>query len=71
MNAHQNLAIQALGNMRGDDLYRTQCAFRRMTPEQMQEQHGESGRTRAEILAAYEENEATIAKAIEWVKGAE
>ena len=38
-----------------DNLYRAQAAFRYMTPEEMSKQHGQSGRTRADILREYEE----------------
>lgn len=48
---------RALGNYRGDDLYRARAAFRDMTPEKMAEEHGQSGRTRAEIIAEYEAHE--------------
>lgn len=67
MNAHQELAIQALQNMRGDDYSRAQRAFRDMTDEQMQQQHGESGRTRAEVLAGYEAEFRKVSAAIQWV----
>jgi hypothetical protein len=50
----KQLALSALESKRGDDLFRARNAFKNMTPKQMQEQHGESGRTRAEILAEYE-----------------
>lgn len=68
MNEHQKLAIQALGNMRGDDLCRARNAFKGCTPEQMGEQYGQSGKTRREILAEYEEHEERVNAAIQWVK---
>lgn len=68
MNTHQELAITALSVLRGDDTARARHAFARFTPEEMQEQHGRSGKTRAEILAEYEAYDAKVDAAIAWVK---
>jgi len=68
MNEHKELAIRALGNMMGDNTARARAVFRNCTPEQMQEQYGQSGQTRAQILAGYEEHDATVLAAINWVK---
>ena len=68
MNQHQELAIRALGNMMGDDTARARAAFRNRTPEQMQEQYGQSGKTCAHILADYEAHDAKVQAAIDWVK---
>ena len=62
------LAIRALQNMRGDDAARARSACRHRTPEQMQEQYGQSGMTYTQMLAHYEAHEAEINVAIEWVK---
>jgi len=70
-DAHKQLAIQALEQMRGDDLYRARAAFRNCTPAQMQEQYGESGKTRAKIIEGYEAYESRIDAAIAWVKSKE
>lgn len=67
MNSKE-LAIRALESMQSDDLYRARAAFKNYTPEQMQEQHGQSGKTRAEILSVYEKANAEIDAAIAWVK---
>lgn len=67
MNQHKQLAIQALGQMKGDDLYRARAAFRGLTPAQMHEQHGQSGKTRAQILDEYEAYNAKVDAAIRWV----
>ena len=40
-----------------DNLYRARAAFKHMTPDDMAQQHGHSGRTRADILRDYEEQE--------------
>ena len=60
--------MQALLNLRGDNTARARHAFSRFTPKEMQEQHGESGRTRAQVLAEYEAHDAKIDAAIAWVK---
>jgi len=68
MNEHQKTAIQALDQMRGDDTYRAKSAFRHFTPQQMQEEHGNSGKTRAQVIADYESHDKKCDEAIEWVK---
>lgn len=68
MNEHKKLALRALENLRGDDLERARSAFRNCTSAQMQEQYGQSGKTRAEILADYEADRAKINAAIDWLK---
>jgi hypothetical protein len=68
MSEHKKLAIQALHNMRGDDLYRARAAFQNCTPEQMHGQWGMSGKTRAEILAEYETYDAKVTAAIAWIE---
>ena len=68
MSKQKELAIKALEQMRGDDFYRCSKAFKNYTFEQMNEEHGESGRTRAEILHEYYIHEKNVNEAIEWVK---
>lgn len=68
MNQPKETALQALSQFMGDDYLRARHAFSRYTPEQMEEQHGESGHTRAEILQGYEDHVAKVDAAIEWVK---
>lgn len=60
--------LAALSTYRGDDVERARAAFRRYTPEQMKEQHGQSGRTRAEILAEYEQHAEKVEAARVWVE---
>lgn len=56
---------RAIRNTDSDDLERAQWAFRQFTPEQMQEQHGQSGDTRQQVLDGYrkerERNKAILA----------
>jgi hypothetical protein len=68
MNGHKELAIRALENMRGDDAARARSEFRGLTTKQMQEQYGQSGKTRAQVLAKYEGHDAEVQAAIDWVK---
>lgn len=36
-----------------DNLHRAECGFQLCSPEQMNQQYGQSGMTRAELLAMY------------------
>jgi uncharacterized protein (DUF433 family) len=60
--------MQVLEKSRGDDLARARLAFSGMTPTQMQEQYGCSGKTRAQILADYEMRNKQVDEAIAWVR---
>jgi hypothetical protein len=71
MNPHKELALEALRNMIGDDLYRAECAFAGMTQKQMQEQHGQSGRTRQQIIDGYRQHDRKVREAIQWLDGAQ
>lgn len=68
MNLHKTLAVRALENARGDDLYRATKAFEGFTAEEMQLEHGQSGKTRAKILEEYRQHDQAISDAIDWVK---
>lgn len=59
---------RALLNNRGDDLNRARAAFRGLDSDQLDQQHGESGKTRREILSAYERHEAEVDRALEWIE---
>ena len=48
-------AVKARLDSARDNLHRASAAFRYLAPEQMAEQHGESGRTRADIVTGYEQ----------------
>ncbi len=67
MNPNKLLAIRAVGNMRGDDLWRARSAFKGKSDAQMQEQWGQSGKTCAQILAEYEQHEAKCDACIAWL----
>ena len=67
MTKHQTFVIQALEARRSDDLFRARRRFQNHTPAQMAERYGGHGQTCAEVLRDYEEHEAAIDAAIEWV----
>ena len=67
MNEHKELVLRALGNMTGDNTAREKHAFRNKTKDQMDEQYGLSGKTCAEILSEYEEQDSKVLAAIGWV----
>lgn len=61
--------IEALKSAsRSDDIGRAKAAFRGLTPEQMQQQHGQSGRTRQAILDGYLTEEAKVQECIRFVE---
>ena len=68
MNQHLAVIERALQQHKGDDLARARAAFGRCTPDQMQEQWGSSGRTRADVLSGYEKHEAEVEAALAWAR---
>ena len=68
MNQHQELAIKALLDMRGDDLERAKIVFAQYTPEQMAEPRGFLRESRQDILNWHIERATKIDAAIEWIK---
>lgn len=50
----KNFIMKAMNNARGDDLERATAAFRNCTAAQMDEEYGQSGDTRKQILKEYE-----------------
>jgi len=67
MNQHKELILKVMQEQRGDDLYRAEQAFKYCSPEQMQQEFGESGQTRSSILEAYRKRHDDFTDAIEWV----
>lgn len=65
---HPKLTIRkALEQYRGDDLYRARSAWRGLSPEEMNKKYGQSGKTRAEILAGYEAHSDEVDAALRWL----
>jgi hypothetical protein len=52
---------------RSDDAIRARNAFRGLTPAQMTEEYGQSGKTRRQILEEYEAHERAVDAAIDEV----
>lgn len=52
----------------GDDLERARAAFRGLSPAQLAEQYGHSGKTRQEILYEYELDRAERMAALGWLE---
>lgn len=67
MNQHKKLVLEALESYRGDNLPRALHAFRGFTTEELAEEHGHSGKTRAELLASYQDFDNQINDAIAWI----
>lgn len=68
MSSRDTLVSRLLEQERGriqDDLHRARAAFRGLTPEQMRERHGESGRSRSSILRGYEQRLRDFERALE------
>lgn len=60
--------IAILENAKGDDFDRARHAFAFMNPREMQMPHGESGKTREQVLEGYRRHNAKIDSLIEAVK---
>ena len=59
---------RALSIATGDDLERANMAFSDKTPQQMQEEHGQSGQTCQEILNSYQKERDLNTSAKELIK---
>ena len=51
-----------------DNLHRANMSFCHLNTEEMKEQHGQSGSTRAEILAGYHAERDRLQKCVDWVE---
>lgn len=49
------IAVDALQNMKSDDLQRAQSAFRHCTEAELDGLYGQSGKTRRQIIQGYKE----------------
>lgn len=65
MSRHVEVIEAALRQYAGDDAARARRAFQ---GQDMNEPWGQSGRTRAEVLAGYEKHEAEVEAALAWVR---
>ncbi len=69
MNKHKQFILKQMRGSRPDNFYRAQAAFRGLSDDQMNEQYGQSGRTRREILEGYREHLTEWDAAIAWLEG--
>jgi len=60
-------AIAIVKSSFGDDLERAQQAFRRFSVSEMDEQFGQSGKSRRQILAAYERDREERRAVVRWL----
>jgi hypothetical protein len=70
MTPRQN-AIRIIKQSFGDDLERARLAFAGLTPEKMDEQYGQSGQTRRQIIEGYEQSRHEHQAALDWVESHE
>ena len=66
MRQSKEVILAALRNLDGDDLERAEIAFKNYTPEQLNKEYGQSGKTCKEILDGYRKHRAEIKNAIMW-----
>jgi hypothetical protein len=59
--------LRALESYKGDNLERARYAFKGCTPEQMRQEYGQSGQTRAQILEGYEHDRQKWQDAYDWL----
>lgn len=65
---HKNIILRGLQNLRGDDYERAKLAFGRMSDQQLDEPHGQSGMSRRELLNRYKAHKDEVESAIAWVE---
>lgn len=64
----KRIVLCALEYYIGDDVFRARAAFKGLSHAEMQMEHGQSGRTRQQILDGYTEHYDAVHKAIQEVK---
>lgn len=70
MNHHQQLAIRALQERKGDNTVRARREFKGLSQAEMNEVYGYSRKTRNEVVREYEAHDKAIDEAIAWIKNA-
>ena len=68
INKHKAFIISVLNSNIGDDSSRARAVFRNHTPEEMQEVYGNSGKSKAQVLAEYEAQDEKYRAAIDWLR---
>ena len=64
------IAIGAVRAACGDDCYRAEQAFAGLSKEQMEERHGQSGKTRREVLEGFRMRQEEYDEVIAWLQSA-
>ena len=64
----KDFVVQCIERARGDDLCRARAAFKHFSPDKMEEEHGQSGRTRQQVLDGHIEHNRKCDVAITVVK---
>jgi hypothetical protein len=59
---------RAMQGFKSDDLERARWAFHGLSPEEMQQQHGRSGKTRQEVLENCTRERAEWEEAMAWIE---
>ncbi len=67
-NEIRKVLVDALKAYKGDDYYQARLRFGGYSNASMEEQHGQSGRTRREVLQRLRDREAEINEVIDRVK---
>jgi hypothetical protein len=62
------IAKNALGGSE-DNLYRANMQFGRMTPEQLKEEYGQSGKTCGDVMQGYRDENERLKQCVVWVEG--
>lgn len=68
MSPNGRLLLSIVRNAFGDDLERATAAFGGCTPEQLNSQYGQSGRTRGQILEEYKEHRKRMQDLLEYTR---
>lgn len=68
ISKHKDYILRSLESYKGDDAQRAILFFSKYSEDEMQEQHGLSGKTREEVLQDYLDQEKRGREAIEYIK---
>ncbi len=68
MKTHLQFVVRILQDARGDNSCRAHLAFRYYTPQMMDQEYRNSGKTPNQLLLEYKAHEDRVDSAIAWVK---
>ena len=69
MSSVKDTIIRALENSRGDNAYSAEQVFRGLSSAEMQQEYGNSGQTRQQILDGYRAHEQDVDAALLYTRG--